>query len=231
MRRAERHIDEAGLLGRPLDEPAAATAPPVLLIPGYGSRDASMSAIARSLTRDGFRVSQMTPPEDGFGDVRRDAEFVLDHVQALAASSCAAVDLVGHSRGGLVARAARQLLGDKTSIGRVITIASVNRGVPLGYLRPLANRVLPGNLRQYLRDESLIDELHATRAGVDLVSIGTLGFDGVVSEPVSRIDGSPFIAVDEGRTIGPLSRLGHYHLLRDDVTYEAVRDALLRSTY
>jgi hypothetical protein len=84
-------------------------------------------------------------------------------------------------------------------------------------------------MQQIRRGTTLIDELHRTRAGHDLVAVGTNGIDGVlVPASAARIDGVPFIAVDEGRTIGPMSRVGHYGILRDDTAFEAIRGALLR---
>lgn len=227
MRVAEHRIGNVAELGRPL--PAAARANPVLLVHGYGNDASSMAAVERSLTRDGFEVFTIDLPNFGYDDAMADAAIVRAKVAEIQASTGAAtVDLVGHSRGGLVARAAKQLIDPDGAIGRVVTVSSANQGVHLGPFDRIGAIALPEGMQQIRRGTQLIDDLHRTRAGHDLVAVGTNGVDGVlVPASASRIEDAPFLAVDDGRRIGPLSRIGHWEMLRDDRAYEAIRGALL----
>jgi pimeloyl-ACP methyl ester carboxylesterase len=224
---AERRIMAAGELGRP-SAPVDEAQPPVLLVHGYGGSADSMRAIEQSLQRDGFRTRAITLPEHGFGDPMRDAGVVADAVRELLATTGAAtIDLVGHSRGGVICRAWQQLLDEQRVTRRVVTVATINSdGLLHGVDRLVA--AMPGvGIRQLDDLAVLIEQLRATRAGHDVFAIGTLGFDGSVHAGTSRIEQAPFMAVDRGRRLGPLTTIGHYRILRDDLAYETVRSALL----
>jgi pimeloyl-ACP methyl ester carboxylesterase len=225
----ERRIAAAGPLGRPLAEPVAADAPAVVLVHGYGATSASTSAYERSLRRDGFRVTSLDLPDHGVGDVAVDGRYVMDRVRRFRADvGSAPVTVVAHSRGGLVARYAAQLLDTGGDIGRVVTIGSANTGVGFGVLDRVVRPFLPAGVAQTMHGSDLVRELAATRSRVDLVAAGTIGYDGFLTPPASaRIPGAPFLELDAGRRIGPLSRVGHFEALRDDASYEAVRGALL----
>ena len=188
-----------------------------------------MRAIERSLARDGFDVSSIDLPNFGYGDAMADAAVVQAKVAEIKARTGAAnVDLIGHSRGGIVSRAAKQLLDTDGSIGRVVTVSSANQGIHLGPFDRLGALALPEGMQQIRRGTTLVDELHRTRGSHDLIAVGTNGVDGVlVPADASRIERAPFLPVDEGRTIGPMSRVGHYGILRDDRSYETIRGALL----
>lgn len=229
MRVAEHRIQNVDELGRALPG-AGSDSAPVLLVHGYGNDGSSMQAIGRSLTRDGFDVFGIDLPKFGYGDARADARIVGERIAAIIEETGApTVDLVGHSRGGLVARTWQQLLDTQGSAGRVVTVSSANGGLHLGPVDRLVAGALPEGMQQIRRGGSLIDDLAATRAGHDVVTVGTNGIDGVlVPASASRVIDAPWIPVDEGRTIGPLSRVGHYGILRDDTAYEAIRGALLR---
>jgi pimeloyl-ACP methyl ester carboxylesterase len=222
MRRIERRIDEAGELGRP--GPVGAGAHPVLLVHGYGGTSRSMSAIARSLERDGVATGVISLPQFGSGDLDRDALLVASAAEALGADhgGCA-VDVIGHSRGGVVSRLAQQVHAEAGVIDRVVTIASVNQGVEVGW----ALRLLPPVLQEFARSSPRIEQLRATRGQHDVVAVGTGGVDSVlITARAARIDGAPFLVVDDGRTLGPFSRIGHYRILRDATSYDCIREAL-----
>jgi triacylglycerol esterase/lipase EstA (alpha/beta hydrolase family) len=202
---------------------------PVLLVGGYANDERSMSAIGRSLRRDGFDSYAMTMPEFGMGDLHAQKDVLrakVDEIRQLTGAEV--VDVVGYSSGGFAARAAAQLDGGGYGIGRVITIATGNAGFDFGRLNWIMDRVAPLGVRQIRRGGELIRELHDTRGAADVVSIGTHGMDGVVPNPSSYvIDGKRFHAVDTGRRLGPFSRVTHAGIVRDRVTYETVRAELL----
>lgn len=227
MRAVERRVQRVQVLGGPLERRAHPTQPPVLLVPGYGNEHASMGAIRRSLERDGFRAAAVTLPGLGFDDAVEDTRFLLERVRAVATETGSTeVDLVGHSRGGLVARAAQQQGGG--IVGRVVTLASANQGLSVGM--PLA-RLLPAGMRQIRADTPFMRDLrafHGDGRGVDVVTVGTSGIDWVLAPAsLTWLDGSPRLVIDEGRRLGAMSRLTHYSMLRDDLAYESIRAALL----
>lgn len=229
MRGVEHRIASVGELGHAAPG-AGAGRNPVLLVHGYGNDARAMGAIERSLTRDGFTVKALDLPNHGFDDAIDDAAYVGREVAALkAATGSDAVDIVGHSRGGVVARTWQQLQDTEHLTGRVVTISSANTGLHLGPVDRVLAGALPEGMQQIRRGTSLIDDLTRTRGSFDEVGVGTNGVDGIlVPADSARIPNAPFIAVDEGRTIGPMSRVTHYGILRDDTAYEAIRGALLR---
>lgn len=229
MRIAEHRISQVQELGRPLASKAN-DAPPVLLVHGFGNDASAMAAVERSLVRDGFRPYTINLPSHGYGDAYADARLVgakIDEIRALTGAET--VDIVGHSRGGIVARTWQQLLDEAGTTGRVVTVSSANRGIHLGPFDRLAAAPLPEGMQQIRRGTQLIDDLGRTTGDHDVIAVGTNGIDGVLMPAdTTRILGKPYISVDEGRTFGPFSRVGHWGMLRDDTAYEAIRGALLR---
>lgn len=226
MRVAETRIAHAGKLGAAM--PGAGQGRSVLLVHGYGNSSASMRALRELLERDGFQVEAIDLPDHGYGDLMRDAELVGEQVRRMTeANGGAAVDVIGHSRGGVVARAWKQLLGGAGTPGRVVTVSSANQGVHLGPLDGLLSKVLPEGLDQIRRGAQIIRRL-AQQPAADVVPVGTRGFDGMLlPAPAAQIPWARLREVDEGRTIGPFSRIGHWGILRDDHAYETIRGALL----
>ena len=162
MRVAEHRIGSAAELGTPLKQ--AVDSSPVLLVHGYGNDASSMRAVQRSLARDGFDVFTIDLPNFGYGDAMADAAIVKAKVAAILASTGAKqVDLVGHSRGGLVARASRQLLDPDGSIGRVVTVSSANQGIHLGPFDRIGAIGLPEGMQQIRRGTQLIEDTRRTR--------------------------------------------------------------------
>jgi pimeloyl-ACP methyl ester carboxylesterase len=228
MRQVERRVDRVEGLARPLVEPAR-DRPPVLLVPGYGNSERSMGAFRRSLERDGIEAEAITLPAFGYDDAFGDVDVVAMRARALAGrAGSEQVDIVGHSRGGLIARGAQQATDGL--VRRVVTLSSANRGHPY---RGLAQAWMPRGLRQISESTPFMRQLNdpQSRAGREVVAICTGGIDWIVA-PASMawLDDMPRIMIDEGRRIGPMSRLTHYTMLRDDRTYEAIREALLRPT-
>lgn len=228
MRVAEHRIGGAGELGRPLAQ-RVDDAPPVLLVHGFGNDSSSMTAVERSLRRDGFRVYTIDLPEFGFGDAFDDARVVGRRIEEIRAQTGAdQVDIVGHSRGGMVARTWQQLVDTRGTTGRVVTVSSANRGVHFGPMDRLVGAAVPEGMQQLRRGNALIDDLARTAEKHDIAVVGTTGMDGVlVPADTTRIPGKPWIPADDGRTIGSLSRVGHWEMLRDDTAFEAIRGALL----
>jgi pimeloyl-ACP methyl ester carboxylesterase len=225
MRAVERRVDRVESLGAPL-EPRATNRPPVLLVPGYGNGERSMGAFRRSLERDGFTAEALTLPAFGYGDALDDVEFVAARAREFAERTGAQrIDVVGHSRGGLIARGVQQATDG--IVRRVVTLSTANRGHPY---RGLSAAWMPQGLRQIHEDTPFMRAIaagHASKA-CDVVCVCTSGIDWiVVPARIAWLDDAPKLVIDQGRRLGPMSRLTHYTMLRDGRTYEAIRRALL----
>ncbi|MCW2923291.1 MAG: estB [Thermoleophilia bacterium] len=209
---------------------AGAGRPPVLLVPGYANSVDVLHVLGRSLDRDGFDTHVVALPGHGTGDLHEQRRVILEAVDRVRANTgSATVDIVALSSGGFSARAAAQFDGGNPAIRRVVTVATTNAGMHHGALTAVVRRIAPPGVRQILRGAPFIEQLHATRHAADVVSIGTTGFDLVCCPPSAvRIPDRPFVAVDSGRRIGPLSRVTHAHIVTDPVAYEAIRAALLQ---
>ena len=109
----------------------------VLLVHGYGVLSGSMLVVGWRLANAGFR-----PVAVGYswvGPPARAAEKIAARAAALAGNSGARIDVVAHSLGGLLTRAARALPGGG-AIGRIVTLGTPHRGVwwsrmPIGPMR------------------------------------------------------------------------------------------------
>jgi pimeloyl-ACP methyl ester carboxylesterase len=108
---------------------------PVLLIPGFMCNAGLWAGFARALRRRGHAVFTYTP-EPVFGPIDAYAGPLAERVAALsAAAGGRRVALVGHSMGGLIARAyLRRQGGDRVAC--LVTIGSPHHGsalAPFGY--------------------------------------------------------------------------------------------------
>jgi triacylglycerol esterase/lipase EstA (alpha/beta hydrolase family) len=108
---------------------------PVLLIPGFMCNAGLWAGFARALRRRGHAVFTHTP-EPVFGPIDAYAGALAERVAALsAAAGGRRVALVGHSMGGLIARAyLRRYGGDR--IACLVTLGSPHHGsalAPFGY--------------------------------------------------------------------------------------------------
>jgi pimeloyl-ACP methyl ester carboxylesterase len=185
-----------------------------------------MSSIRAGLTRDGFDAVTVELPERGMGSLTRDATLVAERATALSAAyGNRTVDIIGHSRGGIVARHAAALLANEgAEVRRVVTLSSANQGFELGVL----HRFMPEGMHEIRVGSPAIRSLAEQGATQDLAAVGTRGFDGVLLPRSSaQIPGAPFAAVDDGRRALGVSSVGHYGVLRDGATYEALRGMLL----
>jgi len=113
---------------------------PLLLIHGVICNQGIWRPWLKGLRASGFgpiRVLDLEPP---LADIEAHAEHVERELRALQhASGGRRVDIVAHSMGGLVARAALRRVGPDV-VGRVVTIASPHNGTRLAELfgwRPL----------------------------------------------------------------------------------------------
>lgn len=226
----ERGIRDAPLLGTPLKD-GPSDARPVILMAGYGNSPTAMSAIGRSLERDGFRhVYYLPTPEHGMANAQRGVALLDELIARVRAETGSTqVDLLAHSRNGQVARAYVQQTGGEGVHG-LVTLTSANHGVQWGPFRWL----MPEGMQAIAADSPMMRSLNdgdMTPPGVAYTAISTGGFDWVMNPASSgRLPTDSNVAnvvVDEGRRLGPISKVSHYGVLTDDTAYEAMRAALL----
>ncbi len=119
---------------------------PVLLIHGYQCNRGFWLWIRRRLERAGWQVATLSL-NPVFADIDSYVAQVLQRIgEVCSATSAQQVILVGHSMGGLVARACLQH-GDSARIARLLTLGSPHHGSRLAVLGMGCNarQMVPGN--------------------------------------------------------------------------------------
>jgi len=121
---------------------------PVLLLHGFLATPFALSRLAAQLGRSGYCAHGV---ELGglFGrfnarPVEELARVVAQRVEHLVQDQrCGRIDLVGHSKGGLIARYYVQRLSGASRVRHLITLGTPHRGTPWAYPGYLVGRVLP----------------------------------------------------------------------------------------
>jgi len=105
-------------------QPRQADGPPVMLVPGLFAGDASLAPLADNLRDHGWAVYS-SGIRSNIGCSAALVQQLVTQLEAIAAEHGARVALVGHSRGGLLARATAQQRPDLVS--GVVTLGSPHR--------------------------------------------------------------------------------------------------------
>ncbi len=208
----------------PAGPPASQERPgPVLLVPGYGGRTASLQLLADRLTATGRDATVVALPGGGTGDLTRSAD-ALDAAadEALSSTGAQSVDVVGYSAGGVVARL-WVTDGNADVVRRVVTLGSPHHGTALV---DLAVDVAPGQCqvgcRQLAPGSDVLARLNAgdeTPEGPTWVSVWTT-HDRTVTPPDSaELDGALNLSV---QSVCPDARVGHGDLTRSPLVQEIV---------
>ncbi|SHH45494.1 Triacylglycerol esterase/lipase EstA, alpha/beta hydrolase fold [Jatrophihabitans endophyticus] len=173
---------------------------PVVLVPGYGGSTTGLDVLARTLRERGRDVSVFPLPGDGRGDLDAQAVALGRTVSTVRARhDGAAVDVVGYSAGGVVARLWVADHGGDRAARRVLTLGSPHHGTDIA---ALAGSTLPGACpvacRQLAPDSTLLADLNAgdeTPAGPTFVSVWTTHDDVVVPASSARLAGAVNLTV------------------------------------
>ena len=222
------------MVGRPVS-PAEVLAnrerAPIVLVPGFGAPAKSWDVWQRSLQRDGFTVERFMP-SSAFLDAYQGGAELKAFVQEVARRHGGRLpDVVAHSKGGLDARVAVQMLNMRPLINRLITVNTPHAGLRWGRLGERAGVLVPPAGRTLLKGTALITKLgeggEAKVMGKALATVRTSYWDGVVWPPSSaRLAGAVNVAMKDGH-IGPLSRINHMaSVLNQDEPLERVRTLL-----
>ena len=196
---------------------------PVLLVPGYGGATGALQSLADRLVAAGRDAAVVELPGDGTGDLEAAAD-ALDAAAtaALERTGEPAVDVVGYSAGGIVARL-WVADGNAGSVRRVVTLGSPHHGTELaGLAGSLAPSQCPIACRQLAPDSELLAELNdgdETPKGPSWVSIWTTR-DRTVTPPESaRLDGALELPV---QSVCADAQVGHGDLPRDRLVQQMV---------
>lgn len=197
----------------PLDAPAGASGPPVLLVHGYLCNHGVFLSLARRLVREGYAVH--------LHDLRPAHARIDDYVPALAAridailarSGHAQLAVACHSMGGLALRAYLREHGPGR-IAALITIGTPHHGTRLG------NWAASANARQMAAGSAWLQALAAApRDGLPIVAIWSTHDNIVTPQESATLPGAENIRVDG---------IGHLSMLLAREVIDAVVQALRR---
>lgn len=194
------------------DPPLAPTARvPVILIHGYFADRGYFRPLARRL--DALGVAPVYAPGSRalIAPIGTFAEELHEHVERIVAGTGQPrVVLVGHSMGGLVARAYMARHG-KRRVARLVTLGTPHHGSLLAHLGVGANarEMRPGSafLERLEREEG------AGGPGVETLSIFSRHDNMVLPQASGRLEGARWLAV---------SGVGHIDLLRSRRAFAAL---------
>jgi triacylglycerol lipase len=197
---------------------------PVLLVPGYGGGTGDLAQLAERLAAAGRKATIVPLPGDGTGDLDAQAAALDTAVDAaLASGGAPAVDVVGYSAGGVVARIWARDHDGAARARRIVTLGSPNHGTDLAAVAGLlAPGACPPACQQMAPGSDVISRLNAgdeTPDGPEWISIWT-SQDEVVSPPdTAHLQGARNVVVQR---ICPGRAVDHGQLPTD-----AVVDALV----
>jgi pimeloyl-ACP methyl ester carboxylesterase len=200
--------------------------PVVVLVHGTGTsvRGSWSWSYRRALGLEGYDVCSVELVDRGNADIQASTARVAAVVDALAASSGRKVALVGHSQGGLVARAVlRWWPGLRAHVDDVVMLATPNHGIPIAGLACLVRCV--ASFQQMRVDSHFLAALNApgdASGAVSLTSVATAD-DGLVPTDHARLDGAANIVVQD---LCPGRAIGHSRLVGDATGFAISLDAI-----
>ena len=121
---------------------------PIVLVHGYVHNRSAFLAMSRALRRSGFQYVHTMNYNPLTADIPALAKRLGQEVQrVLDATGAEQVQIVGHSMGGMVARAYVQLFGGEEHVDTVITLGTPHRGTHSARLGagPAARQLRPGS--------------------------------------------------------------------------------------
>ena len=200
---------------------------PVLLVPGYGGRVASLDPVAAALRAQGRTVVVVAPVGDGTGDPLAQAETLAAAAnRARQDAGAPSVDVVGYSAGGVVARLWVREAGGASVARRVLTLGSPQHGTSQAALGLELAGGCATACEQLVPDSDLLRALNAgdeTPAGPEWATIRSTG-DQVVTPTVSAaLDGALNLVVQD---LCPAATTPHGDLPGDPVVLAALTTIL-----
>jgi triacylglycerol lipase len=200
---------------------------PVLLVPGYGGRTASLDPLAAVLRSAGREVRVVGLLGDGTGDLDAQAEHLADVAdEVLRTSGAPSVDVVGYSAGGVVVRLWVRDHGGDGQARRVLTLGSPQHGTSVAALGAQVAGGCPTACEQLLPDSALLRRLNAgdeTPEGPAWATVRSSADQVVTPTGSASLDGALNVLVQD---VCPTATTSHYQLPGDPVVAATVRSTL-----
>lgn len=200
---------------------------PVLVVPGYGGRTASLAPLVAQLRADGRQVVVFEPTGGGTGDLRVQARRLGDLAeQTMASADSGSVDLVGYSAGGVVVRLYVRDEGGASVVRRVLTLGSPHHGTDVAALAQEVAGGCPTACEQLVTDSELLRRLNAgdeTPDGPAWVSVRTRRDQTVTPDDSAVLEGALNIVVQD---LCPGATTSHGELPGDPAVLATLRAAL-----
>lgn len=218
----------AGLLRSDTKPAAQGLVGPVVVVPGYGGRTASLAPIVAALRRDGRQVVVFTPAGDGTGDLRKEAELLGQVVErARKRAGTSSVDVIGYSAGGVVARLWVRDNGGAEIARRVLTLGSPHHGTSQAALAAqLASGSCTQACLQLTPDSDLLRRLNAgdeTPDGPVWIALRSTSDTVVTPTDSAVLDGAFDLAVQD---VCPEATTAHGELPGDPVVLASLISTL-----
>ena len=200
---------------------------PVLLVPGYGGRTASLDPLAAVLRGEGRDVTVVSLVGDGTGDLDEQADHLAEVAdEVLRTSGAPSVDVVGYSAGGVVVRLWVRDHGGDAQARRVLTLGSPQHGTSVAALGAEVAGGCPTACEQLLPDSALLRRLNAgdeTPEGPAWVTVRSSADQVVTPTASAALDGALNVLVQD---YCPDVATSHYQLPADSVVAATLRSSL-----
>ncbi|GIJ43277.1 lipase [Virgisporangium aliadipatigenens] len=196
----------------------------VLLVPGYGGGTGALTQLATRLTAAGRAVAVVTPPGDGTGDLRAQADTLENAVRKALDEGAPSVDVVGYSAGGVVTRVWLDRHERATSTRRVVSLGSPLHGTKLAAAgSALAPGSCPTACQQLVPGNDFLDDLDDLPVPVPWLSVWTENDETVQPPDSARLDGAVNVSL---QSVCPGVKVAHSQLPTDPLVQALVLLAL-----
>lgn len=213
---------QAGASGTPpQDRPG-----PVLLVPGYGGRTASLAALAARIRSTGRQAVVVHLPGNGTGSLVTDASALDAAVTRALRGGAPSVDVVGYSAGGVVTLLWAQQHGGVHKARRIVTLGSPFHGARIAAAgEAFAPGACPLACQQLVPGSSLLRQLGAFRvpARPRWLSLWTTGDQTVTPAASARLAGAINVPV---QSVCPGQQISHSQLPTSPVVTAMVLQAI-----
>lgn len=212
-------------------DPATAGPTPVLLVHGTALTAAENwgTSYVPAMTAEGRTVCTVSLPGTATGDLQTSIEYVATAIRELNAAAGRRIDVIGHSQGALLPRAALKVWPDLAArVDDVIGLAGVYENGSQELVSRCAEACAPA-MHQMATGSRFLAALarRALPSGPSYTNIGTLGDTTVTPQPLANTQrGATAIEIQDvcpGRTI-ELSE--HALIVGDAIAKALVDDAL-----
>jgi len=196
----------------------------VLLVPGYGGSQSALSRLAERLRAAGRNASVVTPPGDGTGDLRAQADALEEAVDEALDHGAPSVDIVGYSAGGVVTRLWFDRHDGTTAARRVVTLGSPLHGAKIAATGvALAPDACPAACQQLAPGSDLLAQLDRKPAPVPWLSVWTENDETVQPPDSARLDGAVNLPI---QSLCPGVTVAHSQLPTDPLVTALVLRAI-----